>query len=82
MSLPHVVYRYNVHTGTQAAIKQAGFAQSQGAADGGPVLLRLRKCAGHNMMLRPLLLERDAETLAFFARQLGWRRKRGDAGRS
>lgn len=40
----------------------------------GPGLLKLqhgREGAGHNVMPRPLLLERDAETLAFFARQLG-----------
>ncbi|WP_077035782.1 prolyl oligopeptidase family serine peptidase [Pelomonas sp. KK5] len=42
-----------------------------GAAGSGPVLLRVREGAAHNVMSVALHIERDAETLAFFAQQLG-----------
>ncbi|MDH0868282.1 prolyl oligopeptidase family serine peptidase [Mitsuaria sp. GD03876] len=53
------------------ARKLAAAVSDRGAKDSGPVLLRVREGAGHNVMPPPLTIERDAETLSFFARQLG-----------
>jgi prolyl oligopeptidase len=51
--------------------KFVAFLQNKGAPGSGPVLLRVRKDAGHNAMTRDKHVERDSEELAFMAEQLG-----------
>jgi len=55
------------------ARKLAAAVAGRGTNDSGPVLLRVRPGVGHNVMAPELAIERDAETLSFFAQQLGLR---------
>ncbi|ANH67081.1 prolyl oligopeptidase family serine peptidase [Mitsuaria sp. 7] len=53
------------------ARKLVAAVRAKGAEGSGPVLLRVREGVAHNVTNAALAIERDAETLSFFARQLG-----------
>jgi prolyl oligopeptidase len=54
--------------------KFAAYLQTQDTK--GPVLLRVRKDAGHNTMSTGQMMERDAEEITFLARELGLQAER------